>query len=25
MVPVTIRFVPAIDILASGKLARRHA
>ena len=25
MVPVTIRFVPAIDILASGKLARHHA
>jgi acyl-coenzyme A synthetase/AMP-(fatty) acid ligase len=25
MIPVTIRFVPAIDILASGKLARRHA
>ncbi len=25
MVPITIRFVPAIDILASGKLARRHA
>jgi acyl-coenzyme A synthetase/AMP-(fatty) acid ligase len=25
MVPVTIRFVPTIDILASGKLARRHA
>ena len=25
MVPVTISFVPAIDILASGKLARRHA
>ncbi|MGA8172124.1 MAG: AMP-binding protein [Methylocystis sp.] len=25
MVPVTIRFVPALEILASGKLARRHA
>ena len=25
MVPVTIRFVPAIDLLASGKLARHHA
>jgi acyl-coenzyme A synthetase/AMP-(fatty) acid ligase len=25
MVPVTIRFVPAIDILASGKLARHYA
>ncbi len=25
MVPVTISFVPAIDILASGKLARPHA
>ena len=25
MVPVTIRFVPTLDILASGKLARHHA
>ncbi len=25
MVPVTMRFVPALDVLASGKLARRHA
>ncbi len=25
MVPATIRFVPALDMLASGKLARNHA
>ena len=25
MVPVTIRFVPTLDILSSGKLARHHA
>ena len=25
MVPVTIRFIPALDVLASGKLARHHA
>ncbi len=25
MVPVTIRFTPALDVLASGKLARHHA